>query len=81
MEEAWKAKLREAREASAKSETIENAVYDLKAVNPNRVNTEDRRTPLELLAFIDEKGREADAALGRLKELLAIENGDVAPTG
>lgn len=37
------------------------------AMNPNRVSDEHKRTPAELLAFIDEKGREADAALGRLR--------------
>src|SRR5207253_4133477 len=46
-EEAWKATLREARQATAKAETIENAVYDLKAVNPNKTDDEDRRTPAE----------------------------------
>ncbi len=64
---------REAREASAKAEAIENAVYDLKAVNPNRTNHEDRRTPEELLALIAEKGREADAALERLRQLIAAQ--------
>jgi hypothetical protein len=40
-------------------------------VNPNRVSQEDKRTPQELLAFIADKGREADAALGRLGKLVA----------
>ncbi|MBL8820638.1 MAG: hypothetical protein JNL58_31740, partial [Planctomyces sp.] len=71
LEEDWKAKLKEAREASSKAEEIENAVYDLKAVNPDRVNTDDKRTPSQLLAVIAEKGREADAALERLEALIA----------
>ena len=70
LEETWKATLREGREATAKAETIENAVYDLKAVNPNKSDNEDRRTPAELLAIIEEKGREADAALARLRRLI-----------
>jgi type I restriction enzyme M protein len=71
LEEEWKAVLREAREAQARAEAVENAVYDLKAVNPNRAADEDRRTPAQLLTLIEEKGREADAALARLKELIA----------
>jgi type I restriction enzyme M protein len=62
LEEDWKSTLRESREALAKAESIENAVFDLKAVNPNRTNNEDTRTPEELVAIIKEKGREADAA-------------------
>jgi len=60
---------REARETQAKAISIEDAAFDLKAVNPNRVSQEDKRTPQELLAFIAEKGREADAALSRLSKL------------
>jgi hypothetical protein len=45
-------------------------VYDLKAVNPNRVSEEDTRTPAQLLDFIAEKGCEADAALARLRRLV-----------
>lgn len=67
LEEQWKAVEREARESLAKAEGIEDAVYDLKAVNPNRVSDEDTRTPTQLLDFIAEKGREADAALARLR--------------
>lgn len=70
LEEHWKAVERAARESLAKSEDIENAAYDLKAVNPNRVSQEDTRTPAELLDFITEKGREADAALTRLRSLI-----------
>lgn len=62
---------REAREAQAKADVIEDGVFDLKAVNPNRVFQEDMRTPKELLAFIAERGHEADAALARLGKLVA----------
>ena len=75
----WKNALRDAREADAKAAAIENAVYDLKAVNPHRVIEEDTRTPLEILATIEEKGREADVALSDLQRLLASENSSSAP--
>ena len=70
-EERWKATLREARDSEAKAVAIENGVYDLKAVNPNRKTVEDMRTPSEIITVIDEKGCEVDAALGRLRTLLA----------
>ena len=69
LEEKWKAVDREAREALAKAETIENAAFDLKAVNPNRVTKEDKRTPIQLLDFITAKGQEADAALQSLRAM------------
>lgn len=68
--DAWNAKAREGREAFAKAEAIENAAYDLKAVNPNRVTVEDQRTPVELLLEVETKGREADAALAHLRAML-----------
>lgn len=70
-EEELKTVQRAARESRAKAEAIEDAVYDLKAVNPNRASEEDTRTPAQLLDFIDAKGREADAALVRLRHLIA----------
>lgn len=62
---------REAREAHAKAQGILDAVYDLKAVNPNAPDTTDQRTPAELLAIIDAKGREVEAALAPLRALFA----------
>ncbi len=70
LEEERKAVERTARESRTKAEAIEDAVYDLKAVNPNRASEEDTRTPAQLLDFIEAKGHEADAALGRLRSLL-----------
>jgi type I restriction enzyme M protein len=55
----------------AARESLAKAVYDLKAVNPNRASEEDTRTPSQLLDFIAAKGREADAALLRLRALIA----------
>lgn len=58
---------KEAREQTSKSEEIENAVYDLKAVNPNTKAEEDKRTPEHLLDFIEAKGREIAEALSELR--------------
>lgn len=74
LEEKWKAVEREGRESLAKGEAIENAAYDLKAVNPNRVSTEDKRTPTQLIDFIADKGKEAEAALSRLRGLVGSKN-------
>jgi hypothetical protein len=38
LETEWKNTVRDFREALAKAESIETAVFDLKAVNPNRTN-------------------------------------------
>jgi type I restriction enzyme M protein len=46
---------------------IEAKNYDLKAVNPNRKSTEDTRTPDELLAVIEAKGKELSEALATLR--------------
>lgn len=70
LEESWKAVDRAARESFAEAQAIEDAAYDLKAVNPNRKSDEDTRTPAELLDFITAKGQEADAALARLAKLI-----------
>ncbi len=66
----WKALDQSARENSSKAESIENAAFDLKAVNPNRVSIVDKRTPNELLRAISDKGKEADKALARLGNLI-----------
>lgn len=58
---------KEAREAAAKAEAIENAVYDLKAMNPNRKASVDTRTPDELLDLIEAKGREIADAIKSLR--------------
>lgn len=59
-----------ARDASAKAQAIEDAVYDLKAVNPRENKVEDGRTPAQLLQAIVDRGKEVDAALERLRALL-----------
>jgi type I restriction enzyme M protein len=60
---------REARELRAKAKAIEDAVYDLKAVNPTSQATEDTRTPAELIKIIEDKGKEVAEALALLKSL------------
>lgn len=55
---------------TGKAQAIEDAVYDLKAVNPREKKVTDTRTPAQLLEAIADKGREVDAALQRLRSLL-----------
>ena len=59
----------EAREQKAKAEGIENAVYDLKAVNPNAKDLSDKRSPAELISFINEKSKSVQEALARLAKI------------
>jgi len=65
-EEKIKALMKEAKAAAAKAKEIEDAVYDLKAVNPNKKPVIDTRTPEELLDIIEAKGREIAEALAVL---------------
>ena len=61
---------RSVREALAKAQGIDDAVYDLKAVNPREKKVVDQRTPAQLLEAIALKGREVDAALEQLRLLV-----------
>ena len=61
--------LKQAREATGKADDIENAVYDLKAVNPHRKSEIDRRTPAELLDLVEAKGVEIAEAMKQLRAL------------
>jgi len=72
LDERFRKMLIMAREARDKADNIENTAYDLKAVNPNRADTTDKRTPAELMEFIDAKGKEADAALARLAAVMQV---------
>ena len=65
--EQAKALNKESREAAAKAKEIEDAVYDLKAVNPHKKPVVDTRTTKELLALIAAKGREIAEALSALR--------------
>lgn len=68
-EEELAALVRAARDAANKAEAIENAVYDLKAINPNRKANVDTRTPRQLLDLIDEKGKEVAEAVATLRAM------------
>ena len=61
--------LRESREAGNKAQAIEDAVYDLKAVNPNKKTEVDARTPADLMDLIKMKGKEVTAALAALRAM------------
>ncbi len=58
---------REARDLAAKAKEIEDAVYDLKAVNPHKKPDVDTRTPEELMDIIEAKGKEIADALAALR--------------
>ena len=58
---------RESRDLAGKAKEIEDAVYDLKAVNPNKKPNVDTRTPEELMDIIEAKGREVADALATLR--------------
>lgn len=66
-EERQKVEAKASREAAKKAKDIEAAVYDLKAVNPNRQRVIDTRTPDELLDTIEAKSREITEALAVLR--------------
>lgn len=60
-----------ARDATAKAQAMEDAVYDIKAQNPNEQKVVDTRTPAQLLQAIHDKGLEVDEALRQLQALVA----------
>lgn len=59
--------MRETRDLQARADAIEDAVYDLKAVNPYAKSDQDTRTPEELLDLIEAKEREVAAAVAALR--------------
>lgn len=60
--------LKQARELTQKAEEITNAVYDLKAVNPNIAPPPPPPPPRELVAMIKEKTKEVTKALEALRK-------------
>jgi type I restriction enzyme M protein len=64
---------RESRDLAAKAKEIEDAVYDLKAVNPNKKQVVDTRTPEDLMRTIEEKGKEITDALAELRRTMQHE--------
>ncbi len=69
MKELIKACEREIRDIDSKAQSIEDAPFDLKAVNPNAKTEEDTRSPAELIEIIRRKGREVQEILGNLEAL------------
>ncbi len=63
---------RESRDLAAKAKEIEDAVYDLKAVNPHKKPVVDTRTPEELMSIIEAKGKEIAAALAALRAVKTV---------
>ena len=58
------------REAQAAADAIDAATFDLKAVNPKARTERDTRSSGEIIESIADYGRQVDAALGRLKQLM-----------
>jgi type I restriction enzyme M protein len=61
-----------ATELLGKAQKIDDAVFDLKAVNPNAKTDTDERTPEELLEFIEQKGQEVRSALEMLRGIQSM---------
>jgi type I restriction enzyme M protein len=60
-----------ARDAQAKVDAIDAAVFDLKAVNPNAVLKMDERTPEEVIQSIEKQGQIVAQSLATLRGLLS----------
>jgi type I restriction enzyme M protein len=60
---------RDIRDIDSKAESLEDAAFDLKAVNPNAKIEEDTRTPTELIEIIETKTLEVQALLAKLRVL------------
>ena len=58
------------REIEARAQQVEDAAFDLKAVNPNSKSTEDTRSSAEILTAVECRGREVEEVLGRLRRLM-----------
>lgn len=61
-EKSWKVSIEE----------IQSKNYDIKAVNPNRKDTQDTRTPEELIALIEEQSQTISHGLNALKKKLSV---------
>jgi type I restriction enzyme M protein len=71
LETQIRGKEKAAHELETKANTIDAAVFDLKAVNPTAVANTDTRTPQQIIGNIEEQGRIVAGALGRLTALMA----------
>lgn len=70
LEETITEKEKARKEAENKAESIGNTVYDLKPVNPNKVEKIDERSPGEVIKSIEEQGKVVTASLKALQKLL-----------
>ena len=61
---------KEIRDIHSKAQSVEDAAFDLKAVNPNASVDEDTRTPREIVEFVEMKNHEVQDILTRLKVML-----------
>lgn len=59
-----------ARDSQSKADSIGASVFDLKAVNPNKVVNLDTRTPVEVIQSIEQQSRVVANALEMLRGLL-----------
>ncbi len=73
--ETLETKIREkdkaARDLETQAASIDAAVFDLKAINPNAVTKVDSRTPAQIIENIETQGRIVAGALEKLKLLMA----------
>ena len=60
-----------ARDAQAKVDAFDAAVFDLKAVNPNAVVKSDDRNPEEVIRSIEDQGKIVAESLATLRKLLS----------
>ncbi|MFM6423792.1 hypothetical protein, partial [Planktothrix sp.] len=67
IEEMIKELDKEVRELLAKAKAIDDAVYNLKATNPNAPDRTDKRTPEELMTIIEESQKEILVGLEALR--------------
>jgi hypothetical protein len=56
-----------------RADSIDAAIYDLKVIKPRTHVVRDNRTSVEIIESIASHGRSVDAALARLKALLATD--------
>ena len=66
-----------AREAQAKADAIDAAIYDLKAVNPRARDERDTRTAALILDSIEVRGRDIALALAQLRGSLESRRGSI----
>ena len=59
---------KQAKQADKQADEVENAVYDLRALNPHKKADVDTRTPKQLLGIISDKQREIGKLLAELEK-------------